>query len=78
MGNGGILTVKSDRQGYASILVSAARTAIGRFGGSLKDQKLGELAAHVARAAIERTGVDASQVGNVVLGNGVHFEPRDA
>lgn len=59
-------------------LLSAARTAIGSFGGSLKDQKPGELAAHVAKAAIERAGVDAAQIGNVVLGNVVHCEPRDA
>ena len=59
-------------------LLSAARTAIGSFGGSLKDRKPGELAAHVAKAAIERAGVDAAQIGNVVLGNVVHCEPRDA
>ena len=59
-------------------LLSAARTAIGSFGGALKDQKPGELAAHVAKAAIERAGVDAAQIGNVVLGNVVHCEPRDA
>lgn len=59
-------------------LVSAARTAIGSFGGSLKDQKPGELAAHVAKAAIERAGVDAALVGNVVLGNVISCEPRDA
>jgi acetyl-CoA C-acetyltransferase len=59
-------------------LVSAARTAIGSFGGSLKDQKPGELAAHVAKAAIERAGVDAALVGNVVLGNVIPCEPRDA
>lgn len=59
-------------------LLSAARTAIGSFGGSLKDRKPGELAAHVAKAAIERAGVDAAEIGNVVLGNVVHCEPRDA
>ncbi|KXU32212.1 acetyl-CoA acetyltransferase [Sphingobium sp. 22B] len=59
-------------------LVSAARTAIGSFGGSLKDQKPGELGAHVARAAIERAGLDASLIGNVVLGNVIPCEPRDA
>lgn len=59
-------------------LVSAARTAIGSFGGTLKDQKPGELAAHVAKAAIARAGIDAALVGNVVLGNVMHTEPRDA
>lgn len=59
-------------------LVSATRTAIGRFGGSLKDQKPGELGAHVARAAIERAGIDAELVGNVVIGSVLTTEPRDA
>jgi len=59
-------------------LVSAARTAIGSFGGALKDQRPGELAAHVAKAAIARAGLDAALVGNVVLGNVLHTEPRDA
>lgn len=59
-------------------LVSAARTAIGAFGGSLKDQKPGELGAIAVRAAIERAGVSADQVGHVVFGNVIVTEPRDA
>ncbi|BBD99485.1 acetyl-CoA C-acyltransferase [Sphingobium amiense] len=59
-------------------LVSAARTAIGSFGGSLKDQKPGELAALVAKAAIARAGIEAAQIGNVVLGMVIPCEPRDA
>ncbi|QGP80393.1 beta-ketothiolase BktB [Sphingobium sp. CAP-1] len=59
-------------------LVSAARAAIGSFGGSLSDQKPGELAAHVAGAAIARAGIDAALVGQLVLGNVVACEPRDA
>lgn len=59
-------------------LVSAARTAIGSFGGALKDQKPGELAAQVAKAAIERAEIDAAQVANFVLGNVIACEPRDA
>ena len=59
-------------------LVSAARTAIGSFGGTLKDQKPGELAAIPARAAIERAGIAPEQVGNVVFGSVVITEPRDA
>ncbi|WP_298400524.1 acetyl-CoA C-acyltransferase family protein [Sphingobium sp.] len=59
-------------------LVSAARTAIGSFGGSLKDQQPGELAAHVAKGAIARAGVDPALIGNFVLGHVVHTEPRDA
>ncbi len=59
-------------------LVSAARTAIGSFGGTLKDQKPGELASIPARAAIERAGISPEQVGNVVFGSVVVTEPRDA
>lgn len=59
-------------------LVSAARSAIGSFGGSLKDQRPGELAGFIASAAIERAGLEAGLVGNFVLGNVIHTEPRDA
>ena len=59
-------------------VVGAARTAIGSYGGSLKDQPLSELATLVVRAAIERAGIDAGQVGHVVMGNVIPTEPRDA
>jgi acetyl-CoA C-acetyltransferase len=59
-------------------LVAAARTAVGAFGGALKDQMPGELAALVAREAITRAGIDASIVENVVIGNVIATEPRDA
>ncbi len=59
-------------------VVSAARSAIGSFGGSLKDEKPGELAGVVAKAALERAQVDAAHVGNFVLGNVIAAEPRDA
>ncbi len=59
-------------------LVSALRTGIGSFGGSLKDQRPGELAAHVAKAALAQANVDPALVGNAVLGNVIHTEPRDA
>ena len=59
-------------------VVGAARTAIGSYGGSLKEQPLSELATLVVRSAIERAGIDASQVGHVVMGNVIPTEPRDA
>jgi acetyl-CoA C-acetyltransferase len=58
-------------------LLSAARTAIGSFGGALRDERPGELAGHVAAAAIDRAGIHADAVGNVVFGNVIHNEPRD-
>jgi acetyl-CoA C-acetyltransferase len=59
-------------------VISAARTAIGTFGGALKDVPLTELATTVVRAALERSGVAPDQVGHVVMGNVVPTEPRDA
>lgn len=59
-------------------LVSALRTAIGSFGGALKDQAPGELAGHVARVAIGQAGIDPVAITNFVLGNVIHTEPRDA
>ncbi|ATP44469.1 acetyl-CoA C-acyltransferase family protein [Pseudomonas kermanshahensis] len=59
-------------------VVSAVRSAIGGFGGSLKDLPLADLATAVTRAAIERAGVDAGQIGHVVMGSVIPTEPRDA
>ena len=59
-------------------VVAAARTAIGSFGGALKDVPLSDLAAIVVRAALERSGVAPGQVGHVVMGNVIPTEPRDA
>lgn len=59
-------------------VVSAVRSAIGGFGGSLKDLPLADLASAVTRAAIERSGVEAEQIGHVVMGNVIPTEPRDA
>ncbi|MES2257005.1 MAG: acetyl-CoA C-acyltransferase family protein [Pseudomonadota bacterium] len=60
------------------IVAGMARTAIGSFGGSLKDTPLSALATSVLRAAIERAGVPADEVGQVVMGNVVPTEPHDA
>jgi acetyl-CoA C-acetyltransferase len=59
-------------------IVSAVRTAIGTFGGSLKDSPPCELAGLVAREAIARAAVDPRLVGHVVFGQVVPTEPRDA
>ena len=59
-------------------VVGAVRTAIGSFGGALKDVPLGSLATSVVRAVLERSGVAPDQVGHVVMGNVVATEPRDA
>jgi acetyl-CoA C-acetyltransferase len=57
--------------------LSGARTAIGTFGGSLKDQPVADLAAMVTREAVARAGVEPAAVGHVAFGNVIHTEPRD-
>ncbi|AYG44651.1 acetyl-CoA C-acyltransferase [Pseudomonas sp. Leaf58] len=59
-------------------VVSAVRSAIGGFGGSLKDLPLADLASAVIRAAIERSGVAAEQIGHLVMGTVIPTEARDA
>lgn len=59
------------------VIVSAVRTAIGDFGGSLKERTPTELGILTARAAIERAGIDAGDVGQAFYGNVIHTEPRD-
>jgi acetyl-CoA acetyltransferase family protein len=50
-------------------IVGGARTAFGSFGGGLKDATAHELGVAVARGALERSGIGASKVDNVVMGN---------
>ena len=50
------------------VIVSAARTAVGRFGGTLAKTPATELGAAVVRAALDRAGVAPDQVGEVILG----------
>lgn len=59
-------------------VVSAARTAIGTFGGSLKNVPLADLATTAVKAALQRSGVDPAQVGHLVMGNVIPTEPNDA
>ena len=59
-------------------VVGAARTAIGTFGGSLKDVPMADLATTAVKAALERSGVDPAQVEHVVMGNVIPTEPQDA
>ncbi len=59
------------------VILDGARTAIGTFGGSLAAIPPIALAAHVARAALERSGVEGGQIGQVVFGHVINTEPRD-
>lgn len=60
------------------VVVGAARTAIGTYGGSLRDIPLTALATVAVSAALKRSGVDAKEIGHVVMGNVIPTEPRDA
>jgi len=53
---------------FDAVLLSACRTPIGSFGGSLKDLSAVDLAALVIREAIQRAGVADTDIGDVVLG----------
>ena len=59
------------------VVVSGVRTAIGTFGGSLKDIPTTELAALVVRESLSRAGVEGQDVGHVVFGHVVNTEPKD-
>jgi len=65
----------ADRQVW---IISGVRTAIGTFGGSLKDVPLPDLATTAVKAALERSEVPPAEVGHVVLGNVIPTETRDA
>lgn len=58
-------------------ILSAARTAIGGFGGSLSALSPIDLATHAAQAAIARAGIEAGQIGTSVFGHVLNTEPRD-
>ncbi|GAU01580.1 beta-ketothiolase BktB [Burkholderia stabilis] len=59
------------------VVVSGVRTAVGDFGGSLKDIAPTELGAQVVREVLQRAQVSGDEVGHVVFGNVVHTEPKD-
>jgi len=59
-------------------VVGAARTAVGTFGGTLKDTPPAELATIAVKAALERSGAPAARIGHLALGTVVLTEPRDA
>src|SRR5215831_17211622 len=59
------------------VVLSGARTAIGGYGGSLKDIPPSELAAVCVREAVSRAGVEPGEVGHVVFGNIIHTDSHD-
>jgi acetyl-CoA C-acetyltransferase len=59
-------------------VVGTARTAIGTFGGSLKDVPNTQLATTAVRAALQRSGVAPDAIGHVVMGNVIPTDTKDA
>lgn len=59
------------------VFLSGVRTAIGDFGGSLKDVPATTLAASVTAEAVKRANIQPEQVGHVVFGNVLHTDRRD-
>ncbi|WP_322046371.1 beta-ketothiolase BktB [Paraburkholderia sp. J67] len=59
------------------VVVGGVRTAIGKFGGSLKDVAPTELGALVLREVLARSEVKPEDVGHVVFGNVIATEPKD-
>ncbi len=59
------------------VVLSAVRTAIGKFGGALKDIPPTKLAADVVRESVQRSGLSPADIGNVVFGNVIHTEAKD-
>jgi len=63
--------------GREVVVVSGVRTAIGDFGGALKDFAPTDLGARCVREALSRAKVAPEEVGHVVFGNVIHTEPKD-
>ena len=59
------------------VVISAVRTAIGKYGGSLKDKAPTELATLVTRDSVKRAGIDPKDVDHVIFGNVIHTDPKD-
>ena len=59
------------------VILSGVRTAIGDYGGSLKDIPPSDLAARVVKEAVSRAKIDPDDVGQCVIGNVIHTEPKD-
>jgi acetyl-CoA C-acetyltransferase len=59
------------------VILDGARTAIGTFGGMLAGTSPIELATVVSKAALERSGVEGAQIGQVAFGHVINTEPKD-
>ncbi len=63
--------------GREVVVLSGVRTAIGGYGGSLKDTPPTVMAAKCVKEAVQRSGIEPSDVGHVVFGNIIHTDAHD-
>lgn len=59
------------------VVLSAVRTAIGKFGGALKDVPPTELAAKTVCMGMQRSGLTGTDIGHIVFGNVIHTDAKD-
>ena len=59
------------------VVLSAVRTAIGDYGGALKELPPSELAAKIVAEAVKRANIDSNEINHGVFGNVIHGEARD-
>ena len=59
------------------VVVSGARTAIGDYGGALKELPATKLGAIAIKEAVGRAKVEPARVGHVVMGSVIHGEAKD-
>ena len=58
-------------------IIAATRSAIGSFGGTLKDMRPIELGIAIATSAIAQSRLDSAQIEHAVIGHVIHSEPKD-
>ncbi|HZR02541.1 MAG TPA: acetyl-CoA C-acyltransferase family protein [Burkholderiales bacterium] len=63
--------------GREVVVLSGVRTAIGDYGGGLKDFAPTDLAGRVVKEAVSRSKLAPDEIGHVVFGNVIHTEPKD-
>jgi acetyl-CoA C-acetyltransferase len=59
------------------VILSAVRTAIGKYGGSLRDLSPSQMGAIVVRESVKRAGILSDSIGHVVFGNVIHTDAKD-
>ncbi len=59
------------------VVLSGVRTAVGGYGGSLKDVPPCDMAALVVKESVKQAGVEPKEIGHCAFGNVVHTEVRD-